>query len=124
MSDNLVHHEINYIEIYVTDMDAAKRFYTSAFGWQFTDYSPEYAGIQKQSGGETGGICLAEQVAPGGPLVILYSNNLEASQSSVAQAGGTVTKEIFSFPGGRRFQFQDPSGNELAVWSVQPPTPA
>jgi len=122
MSDaQLVHHEINYIEISVTDMEEAKRFYSSAFGWQFTDYSPEYAGIQKQGGGETGGICLVEQVATGGPLVILYSSSIEASQSSVEQHGGKITNEIFSFPGGRRFQFQDPSGNELAVWSDQPP---
>ena len=122
MSDiKLVHHEINYIEISVTDMEQARQFYSSAFDWKFTEYGPEYAGIQRKGGGETGGICLVDEVTTGGPLVILYSISLEASQSSVEKAGGKIVKEIFSFPGGRRFHFQDPSGNELAVWSDQPP---
>ena len=112
------HHEINYIEFAVTDMAETKRFFGEAFGWKFTDYGTEYAGIQKLNGdGEAGGIFLTESVATGGPLVILYSENLEDSYESVQSAGGKFTKEIFSFPGGRRFQFCDPSGNELAVWS-------
>ena len=121
MSDNAnVHHEINYIELSAVDLAVAKSFYNKAFGWQFNDYSPEYVGIRKQqTDGECGGICLAEQVTIGGPLVILYSMNLEASYSSVQRAGGNITKEILSFPGGRRFHFCDPSGNELAVWSDQ-----
>ena len=113
-----IHHEINYIELQAVDIDQAKWFYSSAFGWTFNDYSPEYVGICRQEGnGESGGICLGKQIVRGGPLVILYSLNLEDSFSSVQAAGGTITSEIISFPGGRRFQFLDPSGNELAVWS-------
>lgn len=116
-----VHHEINYIELSASDLIAAKKFYGAAFGWQFNDYGPDYAGIQRQdSAGEVGGICSAEQVVKGGPLVILYSRGLESSYQSVQCAGGRITQEIFSFPGGRRFHFLDPSGNELAVWSDQP----
>lgn len=117
-SQNEIHHEINYIELSATDVAEAKRFYSAAFEWQFNDYAPGYVGIRrKESSGECGGICQAEQVARGGPLVILYSVDLEASLASVQAAGGTITQEIISFPGGRRFHFLDPSGNELAVWS-------
>lgn len=113
-----VHHEINYIEISVSNLDQAKAFYGAAFGWQFTDYGTEYVGIRKQSGeGEVGGFCLSETITGGGPLVILYSNDLEVSYEAVKKAEGTISTEIFSFPGGRRFHFHDPSGNELAVWS-------
>lgn len=111
------HHEIDYIEFGVTDMAQAQRFYAAAFDWEFTDYGPEYAGIRKRRGGEAGGLRLLAEVAPGGPLVILYSQDLEQTLARVREAGGEVTQEIFEFPGGRRFQFRDPSGNELAVWS-------
>ena len=113
----LVHHQINYIEINVTDMDEAKRFYAAAFGWSFNEYGPEYSGIQRQGGGETGGLRLMPEVTRGGPLVILYSTDLDASLESVRTAGGEIVVEPFEFPGGRRFQFLDTSGNELAVWS-------
>ena len=113
-----VHHAIDYIEFAVTDMNAAKNFFRAAFDWEFNDYGPEYAGIRKVSGeGESGGLRLEDSVASGGPLVILYSTDLEASQQRVIDAGGTITLEPISFPGGRRFQFHDPFGNELAVWS-------
>lgn len=111
-----VHHGIDYIEFTVTDMAEAQRFYGAAFGWAFTDYGPEYAGIRKGEG-EAGGLRLDSEVAGGGPLVILYSADLEATLASVRAAGGTITTEPFDFPGGRRFHFRDPSGNELAVWS-------
>ena len=111
-----VHHAIDYIEFCVTDMAQAKAFYAAAFGWEFNDYGPGYAGIQKP-GGEAGGLRLAAEVSTGGPLAILYSVDLERSLASVLEAGGRITMEPFDFPGGRRFQFQDPSGNELAVWS-------
>lgn len=110
------HHAIDYLEFTVSDMEAAKRFYATAFGWRFTDYGPGYAGIQGE-GREAGGLALGEPAGPGGPLVILYSDALEDSLSRVVAAGGRVVKEIFSFPGGRRFHFLDPSGNQLAVWS-------
>jgi predicted enzyme related to lactoylglutathione lyase len=111
-----LHHAIDYIEFCVTDMAQSKRFYTAAFGWEFNDYGPEYAGIRKP-GGEAGGLRAAPEVATGGPLVILYSEDLESSLASVRAAGGKITADPFAFPGGRRFHFLDPSGNELAVWS-------
>ncbi len=117
MSGNsLIHHAINYIELSVTDMDAAKAFYQRAFDWSFNDYGPGYQGI-RHGDGESGGLLLADEVSTGGPLVILYSSALEASRDRVGDAGGTIEKDIFAFPGGRRFEFLDPSGNRLAVWS-------
>ncbi|WP_280233883.1 VOC family protein [Nocardia cyriacigeorgica] len=114
------HHAIDYIEIAVTDLDAAKRFYTEAFGWQFNDYGPAYAGIRNPAAPETsevGGLALAEQPRQGGPLVLLYSDDLDASVGAVEAAGGTVVNGPYEFPGGRRFHFTDPSGNELGVWA-------
>jgi predicted enzyme related to lactoylglutathione lyase len=110
------HHAIDYIEIPVNDMQAAQRFYGAAFGWEFTDYGPDYAGIRKGEG-EMGGLRRTDDVTPGGPLVILYSEDLEATLDAVRNAGGTIVQEIFSFPGGRRFEFTDPAGHRLAVWS-------
>ena len=110
------HHAIDYVEFAVTDLAEAKRFYTAAFGWAFTDYGPAYAGIQGD-GREVGGLALSETVRAGGPLIVLFSEDLEASVEAVLSAGGTVSTPPFSFPGGRRFHFLDPSGNELAVWS-------
>jgi predicted enzyme related to lactoylglutathione lyase len=110
------HHAIDYIEFTVSDLVAAKTFYGAAFGWRFNDYGPEYAGIQGE-GGEVGGLHQTSALRKGGPLVVLYSDDLEASLAAVHSAGGRVVKEPFSFPGGRRFHFVDPSGNELAVWS-------
>ena len=108
------HHAIDYIEFTVRDLAAAKAFYGEVFGWAFNDYGPAYAGIQGPER-EVGGMREGEP-ASGGPLVVLYSESLEASHAAVQAAGGTIVKEIFDFPGGRRFHFQDPSGNELAVW--------
>lgn len=110
------HHAIDYVEFSVRDIAEAKSFYTNAFGWSFNDYGPDYAGIQGKDR-ELGGLRQVEDVNGGGPLVILYSEDLEASLSAVKAAGGKITTEPFGFPGGRRFHFADPSGNELAVWS-------
>lgn len=110
------HHAINYIEFAVSDMDATKEFYSSAFGWQFNDYGPTYAGI-RNGDGESGGLSLATEESTKCPLVILYSQNLDSSLKAVKKAGGTVTKPPYAFPGGRRFHFTDPNGAELAVWS-------
>ena len=115
-SANHINNSIDYIEFNVIDMAKAKTFYSSAFGWKFNDYGPGYAGIQKDKG-EAGGLRLDSKVISGGPLVILYSTDLDASLNRVASAGGEITKSPFTFPGGRRFHFKDPSGNELAVWS-------
>jgi predicted enzyme related to lactoylglutathione lyase len=111
---NHTHHAIDYIEFTVTDMKKAQDFYSSAFGWEFTDYAPGYAGIQG-SEREVGGFRLGE-VLVGGPLIVLYSDDLESTLERVKAAGGKIAQEPFEFPGGRRFHFIDPSGNELAVW--------
>jgi uncharacterized protein len=110
------HHAIDYIEFTVPDVDAAKRFYAAAFGWRFNDYGPDYAGIAGP-GREVGGLCRGDNVTAGGPLVVLYSRNLDDTREAVRNAGGRVVKEPFDFPGGRRFHFTDPAGNELGVWS-------
>ena len=110
------HHAIDYIEIAVTDIDAAKAFYSSAFGWSLVDHGPDYAGIQGD-GKEVGGLRRDPEVRAGGPLVILYSDDLERSVAAVNEAGGTIVAPIYAFPGGRRFHFADPAGTELAVWS-------
>ena len=90
-------HAIDYIEFRVSDLVNAKRFYTAAFGRAFTDYGPDYAGIQ---GGdrELGGLRRTDELRLGGPLVVLYSDNLEASLDAVRLAGGKVVQEPFSFP--------------------------
>jgi uncharacterized protein len=116
-SSNHNHHEINYIEFDVVDMAQSKQFYEAAFGWKFNDYGGVYAGIQKHGGGEAGGLRLTAERASGGPLVILFSADLDRSLAAVRAAGGEITQEPFEFPGGRRFHFKDPSGYELAVWS-------
>jgi hypothetical protein len=112
-----IHHAIDYIELTVRDIAAAKAFYSAAFGWEFNDYGPEYAGI-KGDGREVGGLRRDDEVTPGGPLVILFSTDLESSLAAVRAAGGLIVKEPYGFPGGRRFHFADPSGNELAVWAA------
>lgn len=112
------HHTIDYIELNVADLTAAKTFYERAFGWAFNDYGPEYAGIRDPSGdGEVGGLGVGRPPVPGGSLVILYSDDLEASVAAVEAAGGAVTEGPYEFPGGRRFLFTDNSGNLLAVWT-------
>jgi predicted enzyme related to lactoylglutathione lyase len=117
-----VHHSINYIELVVTDIDTAKRFYRDAFGWSFVDYGPSYAGISDPSGdgSEVGGLLLSDTGrAAGGPLVLLYSDDLDATKDAIAAAGGAVTQGPYEFPGGRRLHFTDPTGNELGVWAAQ-----
>jgi uncharacterized protein len=92
---------------------------TLAASWRFTDYAPAYAGIQAPGGdGEVGGLSLGQNVEPGGPLVLLYSNDLDATVAAVKDAGGTIAEEPYAFPGGRRLTFFDPSGNRLGVWST------
>ena len=113
-----VHHTIDYIELNVSDLPATRSFYEAAFGWQFNDYGPEYAGIRAADGeGEVGGLNATGTPSPGGPLVMLYSDDLDASVSAVEKAGGAVTNGPYEFPGGRRFHFSDPSGNQLGVWA-------
>ena len=111
-----VPHAIDYVEFTVRDLAEAKRFFSAALGWAFTDYGPTYAGI-RSGDGEMGGLTVADEVRTGGPLVVVTSDDLEASQRAVEAAGGTISTPPFGFPGGRRFHFLDPSGNELAVAS-------
>lgn len=112
------HHTIGYIELAATDLTAAKAFYSAAFGWAFNDYGPAYAGIVSPDGtDEVGGLNGAADAAVGGsPLVLLYSDDLDASVAAVAGSGGTITAGPYDYPGGRRFHFADPSGNGLGVY--------
>jgi predicted enzyme related to lactoylglutathione lyase len=112
------HHTIDYIELSVTDVAAARSFYSAAFGWEFNDYGPEYAGIRSPDGdGEVGGLAASAMISAGGPLVLLYSDDLDETIAAVKSAGGTVVKGPYAFPGGRRFHFTDPSGNALGVYA-------
>ncbi|MFT5849883.1 MAG: putative enzyme related to lactoylglutathione lyase [Patiriisocius sp.] len=110
----MIHQQIQYVEFLSKDLDVIKKFYTQSFGWVFTDWGPEYIAFDGEhvSGGFSPG-----EPSQGSILVIVYSKTLEATQQSIEKAGGVIIKEIFSFPGGRRFRFTDPDGNELAVWS-------
>ena len=105
--------KIDYVELPGGDLVATKSFYQSAFGWTFTDYGPSYAAFEQ---GVDGGFD-SDAAGTRQPLVVLYAHDLEAMAATVQAAGGAIVKPIFSFPGGRRFHFRDPSGNELAVWS-------
>lgn len=111
------HHRIDYIEFEVTDLAATKQFFSDIFGWKFNDYGPTYAGIV-DGDGEVGGFAEVEEVRTGGPLVVLFSEDLSATLKAVRNAGGEITKQPFDFPGGRRFHFLDPNGHELAVWAI------
>jgi predicted enzyme related to lactoylglutathione lyase len=106
---------IDYIELPTVDLIEAKRFYREVFGWKFVDYGPEYTSFN--DGRLDGGFRKESIIQRGGPLIIIYSINLELIKDKVKSAGGTIVKDIFEFPGGRRFHFADPSGNELAIWS-------
>lgn len=112
MTDN--HHRIDYVELNVASIPAAKDFFGRAFGWTFQDYGPDYC--EFRDGRLTGGFAHGP-VQTGGPLVVLYSDDLEASLAAVEAAGGQIAKPIFGFPGGRRFQFLDADGYEWAVWT-------
>jgi uncharacterized protein len=106
---------IDYIEFTTTDVEATKRFYQSVFGWKFTDYGPDYTSFE--DGRLTGGFEKGSAVKPGTTLIVIYATDLEGTESRLTSAGGRIVKPTFSFPGGRRLHFADPSGNELAVWS-------
>jgi predicted enzyme related to lactoylglutathione lyase len=106
---------IDYIEFPADDVARTKAFYAGVFGWKFTDYGPDYTSFE--DGRLAGGFAKKDRVAQGGPLVVIYAADLAAMEAAVQASGGKIVKATFSFPGGRRFHFTDPSGNELAVWS-------
>ena len=97
-------------------LPAVKAFFTEAFGWSFVDYGPDYAAFTE---GLDGGFFATEAGAATKPLVVLYGEDLEATLAKVQAAGGKIVREIFSFPGGRRFHFHDPAGNEFAIWGPE-----
>ena len=112
------HEAINYVELPARDPQASRQFFSELFGWQFTDYGPDYVAFS--GAGLDGGFFRSEgraRSAEGSALVVLYSENLEASLAKISATGAEILQPIFSFPGGRRFHFLEPSGNELAVWS-------
>lgn len=111
VSDN----HINYIEFKAGNLNEIKSFYANTFHWKFTDYGPDYTSFS--SSGLTGGFERSDQPVVNGALVVLYHSDLEGAKEKVIRNEGILSKDIFSFPGGRRFHFIDPSGNELAVWS-------
>jgi predicted enzyme related to lactoylglutathione lyase len=106
---------IDYIELSAVDVAAGKRFYADAFGWKFTDYGPDYTSFE--DGRLAGGLRKVSAVGRGGALIVIFAVDLDDAEARVRRAGGTIVKPAYSFPGGRRFHFTDPSGNELAVWS-------
>ncbi len=108
---------IDYVEFRAVDIAAAKQFYSEVFGWEFEDYGPGYTSFR--DGRLSGGFAKEDKVQTGGPLVVIYCTDLAVMKGAVKKAGGKIVREIFSFPGGRRFHFSDPNGNELAVWSNQ-----
>lgn len=113
-----LHEKINYVEFPAKDLPATRSFFQSAFGWAFVDYGPEYTAFSDQ--GLDGGFFqsdLASSTQKGAALIVLYSDQLEDTLAKVEKAGGSIIKPIYSFPGGRRFHFTEPSGNEFAVWS-------
>jgi hypothetical protein len=106
---------INYIEFKAHDLEKIKKFYIQSFGWKFIDYGPTY--VSFTDSGIEGGFERSEAPIVNGALVILYHEDLNKVKVNIIEAGGTISKDIFSFPGGHRFHFIDPAGNELAVWS-------
>ena len=112
------HEKVNYVELPAKDLVATKNFFIQAFDWDFQDFGPDYTAFSKQ--GIDGGFFkseLASTTDNGGALIVFYSNNLDETQEKIVNANGNIIKPIFTFPGGRRFHFKEPSGNEFAVWS-------
>ena len=112
------HEKINYVEFPAKDLEKTKTFFSTVFGWVFTDYGPEYSAFSNE--GLDGGFFksdLSADTSKGSALIVFYSKDLNATLEKIESAGGVIVKPIFSFPGGSRFHFADPNGNEFAVWS-------
>ncbi len=112
------HEKINYVEFPAKNLQATKDFFIQAFSWSFQDFGPDYSSFSNQ--GIDGGFYksdLSSSTNNGAALIVFYSKNLEVTQGKIKKANGVIIQPIFSFPGGRRFHFTEPSGNEFAVWS-------
>jgi predicted enzyme related to lactoylglutathione lyase len=105
---------INYIELATSNIQTVEKFYSTVFSWKFTSYGPEY--IAFENSGLEGGFYLTDKPIVNGALIVLLSDELDVLQEKILQAGGKICQETFSFPGGERFHFIDPVGNELAIW--------
>ena len=117
MSTDVRHLKLDYVELRTSSSEVlarTKKFYAAVFGWQYKDWGPDYA--DTQSSGVSSGISVDAENA-GKPLPVVFVSDLDAARASAISAGARITKDIFPFPGGRRFQFLDPAGNEFAVWS-------
>jgi len=111
---------IDYLEYPAHDLASTKAFFEKAFSWVFTDYGPEYTSFEGQGLNGGGGFYRADLASKsnlGSALTVFYSDDLSATLTKIEAAGGKIVKPIFSFPGGRRFHFEEPSGNEFAVWT-------
>ena len=121
MSNAALHHKITYIEFTTTDIEKSQSFYEKAFGWNFQSFGLDYVSFDKSSAGIDGGFRRGEPGQstpnPAAPLIVLYSQDLKATEQAVLAAGGEIVVATFEFPGGRRFHFSDGAGNTLAVWS-------
>jgi len=112
------HEKIDYIEFPSKNINKTKDFFSTVFSWSFVDYGPEYTAFFNE--GINGGFFKSDSTCStgnGSALIVFYSNNLENTQLKIERAGGSIIKPVFSFPGGSRFHFSDPNGNEYAVWS-------
>ena len=107
--------QIDYIELPASQIEATKHFYGTVFGWTFEDYGPDYTSFF--DGRLAGGFTKDAPAPSQGLLLVIYARDLNAAQQKIKAAGGSIVKDTFSFPGGRRFHFADPNGNQLAVWS-------
>ena len=112
------HEKINYLELPAKEMEPTKAFFAEVFDWSFVDYGPDYVACAN-AGIDVGFFKsdLTSQVSSGSVLIVFYSDALEETLAKIEKAQGKITKPIFSFPGGRRFHFCDPNGNEFAVWA-------
>ena len=114
------HEKLDYVEFPAADLEATREFFSRAFGWTFEEYGPDYCAFAGE--GLDGGFYrspLRASTRNGSALLVFYSSDLETTLKKVEGAGGRIEKPIFEFPGGRRFHFSEPSGNEFAVWSEQ-----
>jgi uncharacterized protein len=111
-------HHIEYIEFPVSGADELTRtqaFFTHVFGWSYKSWGDDYA--DTTSSGVGNGLNADATHRPTQPLVVIYSDDIQATRATIIAEGGTITRDIFAFPGGQRFHFKEPGGNELAVWS-------